>query len=83
MKTTRNEATQQLERSEIDVIFRVDLFNKGIDIPAVDSLLFFRPIESLTVFTRQVGRGLYSGRQFDISFRVSGTVYVFQVILLR
>ncbi|HZG70198.1 MAG TPA: hypothetical protein VEY51_01560, partial [Chondromyces sp.] len=36
----------------------VDLFNEGIDIPSVDTLLFARPTESLTVFTQQVGRGL-------------------------
>jgi len=36
----------------------VDLFNEGVDIPAVDTLLFVRPTESLTVFTQQVGRGL-------------------------
>ncbi|MBM7571695.1 DEAD/DEAH box helicase family protein [Aquibacillus albus] len=58
MDISRNEATQQLERSEIDVIFTVDLFNEGVDIPAVDTLLFVRPTESLTVFTQQVGRGL-------------------------
>src|SRR5690606_12179652 len=36
----------------------VDLFNEGVDIPSVDTLLFVRPTESLTVFTQQVGRGL-------------------------
>ena len=36
----------------------VDLFNEGVDITVVDTLLFVRPTESLTVFTQQVGRGL-------------------------
>ncbi len=60
----RNEAIQQLQRGEIDVIFTVDLFNEGVDIPPVDTLLFVRPTESLTVFTQQVGRGLrlYDGK---------------------
>ena len=34
------------------------MFNEGVDIPAVDTLLFVRPTESLTVFTQQIGRGL-------------------------
>jgi hypothetical protein len=42
----------------MDIIFTVDLFNEGVDIPAVDTLLFVRPTESLTVFTQQIGRGL-------------------------
>jgi len=42
----------------MDVLFTVDLFNEGTDIPSVDTLLFVRPTESLTVFTQQVGRGL-------------------------
>ena len=55
---SRGEAIQQLERGQIDAIFTVDLFNEGVDIPSVDTLLFVRPTESLTVFTQQVGRGL-------------------------
>ena len=55
---SRNEAISQLAKGEIDIIFTVDLFNEGVDIPAVDTLLFVRPTESLTVFTQQIGRGL-------------------------
>ncbi|EPZ38352.1 HKD family nuclease fused to DNA/RNA helicase of superfamily II [Anoxybacillus ayderensis] len=55
---TRSEAISLLEKGELDAIFTVDLFNEGVDIPAVDTLLFVRPTESLTVFTQQVGRGL-------------------------
>jgi superfamily II DNA or RNA helicase/HKD family nuclease len=54
----RREAIKQLEDGELDVIFTVDLFNEGVDIPVVDTLLFVRPTESLTVFTQQIGRGL-------------------------
>ncbi|WP_026575703.1 DEAD/DEAH box helicase family protein [Bacillus sp. UNC438CL73TsuS30] len=54
----RKEAIQQLSNGDIDVIFTVDLFNEGVDIPSVDTLLFVRPTESLTVFTQQIGRGL-------------------------
>ncbi|THF84443.1 DEAD/DEAH box helicase family protein [Cohnella fermenti] len=55
---TREEAIARLARGELEVIFTVDLFNEGVDIPSVDTLLFVRPTESLTVFTQQVGRGL-------------------------
>ena len=55
---TREEAIVQLEKNKVDIIFTVDLFNEGVDIPAVDTLLFTRPTESLVVFTQQIGRGL-------------------------
>ncbi|MCL9968968.1 DEAD/DEAH box helicase family protein [Anoxybacillus kestanbolensis] len=55
---TRPKAIAMLEKGELDAIFTVDLFNEGVDIPAVDTLLFVRPTESLTIFTQQVGRGL-------------------------
>src|SRR5699024_2829960 len=55
---SRVEAIQKLETLEIEVIFTVDLFNEGVDIPLVDTLLFVRPTESLVVFTQQIGRGL-------------------------
>ena len=54
----RQKAIHLLENGAIDAIFTVDLFNEGVDIPSVDTLLFVRPTESLTVFTQQVGRGL-------------------------
>lgn len=54
----RHEAIEKLASGELDVIFTVDLFNEGVDIPSVDTLLFVRPTESLTVFTQQIGRGL-------------------------
>jgi superfamily II DNA or RNA helicase/HKD family nuclease len=55
---TRKAAIEQLTNGELDIIFTVDLFNEGVDIPSVDTLLFVRPTESLTVFTQQIGRGL-------------------------
>jgi len=54
----RREAVRKLAEGELDVIFTVDLFNEGVDIPSVDTLLFVRPTQSLTIFTQQVGRGL-------------------------
>jgi superfamily II DNA or RNA helicase/HKD family nuclease len=55
---SRSKAISKLHHGEIDAIFTVDLVNEGVDIPAVDTLLFVRPTESLTVFTQQIGRGL-------------------------
>ena len=57
-RETRTAARSMLESGQLDIIFTVDLFNEGIDIPSVDTLLFARPTESLTVFTQQIGRGL-------------------------
>lgn len=48
----------QLKRKDINYLFVVDMFNEGVDIPEVDTILFLRPTESLTVFIQQFGRGL-------------------------
>ncbi|WP_046173532.1 DEAD/DEAH box helicase family protein [Domibacillus indicus] len=55
---SRPAAVSMLDKGDLDVIFTVDLFNEGVDIPSVDTILFARPTESLTVFTQQIGRGL-------------------------
>ncbi len=49
---------RRLKNKEINYLFVVDMFNEGIDIPEVDTILFLRPTESLTVFIQQFGRGL-------------------------
>ncbi|ORA08313.1 DUF3427 domain-containing protein [Mycobacterium arosiense] len=54
----RQEALKALRNREINVLFAVDLFNEGLDIPEVDTVLFLRPTESATVFLQQLGRGL-------------------------
>jgi len=56
--TVREEAQEKLVTGEIKFIFVVDLYNEGIDIPEVNTILFLRPTESLTVFLQQLGRGL-------------------------
>ncbi|SCL28611.1 ATP-dependent helicase IRC3 [Micromonospora nigra] len=40
------------------VLFTVDLFNEGVDLPMVDTILMLRPTESATIFLQQLGRGL-------------------------
>jgi superfamily II DNA or RNA helicase/HKD family nuclease len=54
----RDAAIRRLERGELQALFTVDLFNEGVDIPSIDTVLFLRPTESATVFLQQLGRGL-------------------------
>lgn len=55
---SRKNVAENLVNGNIKVIFTVDLFNEGIDIPQINTVLFLRPTESLTVFLQQLGRGL-------------------------
>lgn len=57
-REARLDALRQLRDREINVLFAVDLFNEGIDLPEIDTVLFLRPTESATVFLQQLGRGL-------------------------
>jgi superfamily II DNA or RNA helicase/HKD family nuclease len=54
----RERTLEDLKACRIQVIFSVDLFNEGLDIPDVDTLLLLRPTNSATVFLQQLGRGL-------------------------
>ncbi len=54
----RQQKQQALRSGQINVLCVVDIFNEGVDIPEVDTLLFLRPTESLTIFLQQLGRGL-------------------------
>jgi len=57
-KANRKESVQLIKNAEIDILFSVDLFNEGIDIPEIDTLLMARPTESKIIFIQQLGRGL-------------------------
>ena len=54
----RRLALENLRRGELRAVFAVDLFNEGVDLPEVDTVLMLRPTESATVFLQQLGRGL-------------------------
>ncbi len=54
----RNNAKKRLLSGQIRFIFVVDIYNEGVDIPEVNTVMFLRPTESLTVFLQQLGRGL-------------------------
>jgi superfamily II DNA or RNA helicase/HKD family nuclease len=54
----RDGVKRRLVNKEINFVFVVDIYNEGVDIPEVNTVLFLRPTESLTVFLQQLGRGL-------------------------
>lgn len=54
----REEALRALANGTVNVVFSVDLFNEGVDVPAVDTLLMLRPTDSALLFVQQLGRGL-------------------------
>ncbi|PKM58213.1 MAG: NgoFVII family restriction endonuclease [Firmicutes bacterium HGW-Firmicutes-3] len=61
----RFEAKQRLIRGDIKMIFTVDVYNEGVDICEVNTVLFLRPTQSLTVFLQQLGRGLRHAKNKD------------------
>ncbi len=54
----RTQAQRRLTLGELRFLFVVDIYNEGVDIPQVNTILFLRPTESLTIFLQQLGRGL-------------------------
>ncbi len=54
----RDRALAGLRAGDLHILFTVDLFNEGVDLPEVDTILMLRPTESATVFLQQLGRGL-------------------------
>ena len=57
----REKILEQLRLGELNVVFSVDLFNEGVDLPLVDTLLLLRPTDSPVLFIQQLGRGLRTG----------------------
>lgn len=57
-KEERDSAKLKLTNGDLRFIFVVDLYNEGVDIVDVNTILFLRPTESLTIFLQQLGRGL-------------------------
>ena len=54
----RATSLEQLAAGDLDIIFAVDMFNEGIDIPSIDTVMMLRPTESSTIWLQQFGRGL-------------------------
>lgn len=57
-RAARQELLRDFRAGKLRVLFTVDLFNEGVDLPMVDTILLLRPTESATVFLQQLGRGL-------------------------
>jgi superfamily II DNA or RNA helicase/SAM-dependent methyltransferase len=55
---SRAAALAQLRDKRLAVVFSVDLFNEGVDLPEIDTVLMLRPTESKILFLQQLGRGL-------------------------
>jgi len=55
---TRSEALERLGKGQLQVLFSVDLFNEGVDLPQIDTVMMLRPTESKILFLQQLGRGL-------------------------
>ncbi|GAA3226790.1 DEAD/DEAH box helicase [Pseudonocardia petroleophila] len=58
----RADALRKLRNREVNCLFAADLFNEGLDLPEIDTVLFLRPTQSATVFLQQLGRGLRRAR---------------------
>lgn len=54
----RGDALEQLADNRLQVIFSVDLFNEGVDLPCIDTVMLLRPTDSKILFLQQIGRGL-------------------------
>ncbi|HEX9162381.1 MAG TPA: DUF3427 domain-containing protein [Thermoanaerobaculia bacterium] len=54
----RDRALRRLKSGEINCLFAVDIFNEGVDVPEIDTVMFLRPTESALIFLQQLGRGL-------------------------
>ncbi len=65
-RNQRNSIIRKFTNKEINYLFVVDIFNEGVDLPYIDTVLFLRPTESLTIFLQQFGRGLRKapGKEF-------------------
>ena len=61
----RRQAPERLHRGELCALVTCDLYNEGVDLPSVDTLLLLRPTQSPVLFQQQIGRGLrlHEGKQ--------------------
>jgi len=64
----RAHSLEQLRSGDLDVVFAVDMFNEGVDVPEVDTVMMLRPTESAIIWLQQFGRGLrwLQGKQLKV-----------------
>lgn len=56
--SSRSDSLNRLEAGELDVVFCVDMFNEGVDVKEIDTVMMLRPTESRIIWLQQLGRGL-------------------------
>ena len=61
----RSNFMSEFKAGRLTFLFTVDVLNEGLDIPEINTVLFLRPTESLTVFLQQLGRGLRHAPEKD------------------
>lgn len=61
----RERVKERLEKGEVEILCTVDVLSEGADFPCINTVVFLRPTESLTVFLQQLGRGLRKYPQKD------------------
>jgi superfamily II DNA or RNA helicase len=54
----RTASIESLQSGKLDIIFAVDMFNEGVDLPNLDTIMMLRPTESTVIWMQQFGRGL-------------------------
>ncbi|MDP7069265.1 MAG: DEAD/DEAH box helicase, partial [Candidatus Peribacteraceae bacterium] len=69
----RASSIEKLKKGDLDVVFAVDIFNEGVDIPNIDTILMLRPTESRILWLQQFGRGL---RKFENKPRLNVVDYI-------
>lgn len=55
---SRAQSLRDLKSGDLEIICAVDVFNEGLDVPDINTVLMLRPTESPVVFLQQLGRGL-------------------------
>ena len=76
-RVLRQNAQNELTTGKLNFIFTVDLYNEGVDIPAINGILFLRPTESHVIYQQQLGRGLrnHDGKDQLIVLDFVGTIH--------
>ncbi|NQV98129.1 MAG: DUF3427 domain-containing protein [Rhodospirillales bacterium] len=62
----RTSSLEDLQAGNLDVIFAVDMFNEGVDVPLIDTVLMLRPTTSAIIWMQQFGRGLRKAAGKDV-----------------
>lgn len=75
----------QDDNKPLNIIFAVDILNEGVDVPAINLVLFLRPTESSTIFLQQLGRGLrkYKDKEYLIVLDFIGNSYLRSVQIIK